>query len=231
MKIEKELGTIAALRELINGFDYGEALVILPKGKDDIELRYMHWEFIPEWIRDAGSLTESRKKGIPLLNATAEKLLSSKMFKDAALKRRCLVPASHFYDWRHYKIPGEKKETAFPYCVKLKDTEYFYMAAIWQPWTDKETGEHLETFAIVTTEANNIMSRVHNKKHRMPVILTEEFAYEWIFADLSEERIHQIASFQYPSEEMDAYTIRKDFKITDDPLAAFEYEMLPSLNY
>jgi len=63
----------------------------------------------------------------------------------------------------------------------------------------------------------------------MPTILTEELAYEWIMNDLSEERIKEIASFQIPSEKMFAHTISKDFKFADDPIAAFEYAELPSL--
>ena len=174
-------------------------------------------------------LKESRKKGIPFLNATAEKLLSSRVFRDAALNRRCLVPATHFYDWRQHKIMNEKKENSFPYCVTLKDYEYFYMAGIWQTWTDKNTGEMMNTFAIVTTQANSLMQQVHNKKRKNAGILTEDLAYEWIFDPLSEERLQQIASFKIPSAEMNAFTIRKDFKMLADTMEPYQYDLLPEL--
>ena len=132
-------------------------------------------------------LKAARKQGIPWLNATSEKLLDSKMFRSAALKRRCLVLATHFFEWRHYKPEGEKKPKAYPYMIELNDANYFYMAGIWQPWTDKETGETMDTFAIVTTRANSFMSEVHNTKKRQPAILNEDLAWEWIMEDISED--------------------------------------------
>ncbi|MEO7444470.1 MAG: SOS response-associated peptidase [Ferruginibacter sp.] len=228
-KIEKELGSQAAIKLLTNGFDYGETIVLRPSGQNDFEIVNMHWEFIPSWIHNLEALKESRKKGIPMLNATSEKLLTSKVFRDAALHRRCLVPASHFFDWRHFAAEGTKKSIAYPYCIKLKEEPNFYMAGIWQTWTDKSTGEVIDCFAIVTTRANNLMAKIHNKKERMPVILTEDLAWEWIFDDLSEERISEISSYQYPESQLHAYTLRKDFKLLADPLEFFEYTELPSI--
>jgi len=60
------------------------------------------------------------------------------------------------------------------------------MVGIWQPWTDKAIGEHVESFAIVTTAANRLMEQVHNSKKRMLTILNEDLAYEWIFGKLDE---------------------------------------------
>jgi putative SOS response-associated peptidase YedK len=231
-QIEKELGTLAALEHLQilkDGFMYSESVVITKKNDNDIEATAMHWEFIPAWIKNDNELIAARKQGIPWLNATAEKLLDSKMFKPAALNRRCLVLATHFYEWRHYKPADTKKAMTYPYVIGTTD-EYFYMAGIWQPWTDKETGEIINTFAIVTTKANDLMQKIHNTKKRMPTILTEDLAYEWIMEDLSEERIKAISAFQLPSENMDAYTIAKDFKIAEDPLQEFIYDDLPVLD-
>ena len=229
-EIEKQLGTLAAMDALRSGFQYDDWEVIR---KDDSgsswEIAKMHWEFIPPWIKNMEELKAARKQGIPWLNATAEKLLESKMFRDAALKRRCLVIASWFFEWRHFKPDTEKKEIAYPYLVSLPDHEYFYMAGIWQPWTDKSTGETMDTFAIVTTSANELMTQVHNKKKRMPTILPEDLAYEWVMGNLTEERIKQIASYQVPSKEMAAYTIKKDFKSQLNPLEPHKFEELPEL--
>jgi putative SOS response-associated peptidase YedK len=103
------------------------------------------------------------------------------------------------------------------------------MAGIWQPWTDRETGETVDGFSIVTTSANELLSQVHNKKKRMPCILTEELAREWIRDGLTEQRILEIATFQYPSSEMEAYTIEKGFRSSDDPARPFPYEELPAI--
>ncbi len=73
------------------------------------------------------------------------------------------------------------------------------------------------------------MEQVHNSKKRQPTILTEDLAYEWIFGGLSEQRITEIATYQIPAEEMQACTIRRDFKEALDPTEAFTYEDLPAL--
>ena len=103
------------------------------------------------------------------------------------------------------------------------------MAGIWQPWTDKVSGEYVESFAVVTTKANKLMEQVHNSKKRMPTILDDDLAYEWLFGDLSEERILEIAKTQFPAEEMHAYTIAKDFREAGDPTKEFIYHDLPLL--
>lgn len=230
--LERRYGLDAAMQVLYDGFRFGELPTIIPDDTfTDIVVKPMHWEFIPVWIKDMTALKEARKQGIPWLNATADKLLESKMFRNAALKRRCLVPATHFFEWRHYKPAGAAKELSYPYIVQMADESPFYMAGIWQPWTDKETGETMDTFAIVTTKANELMLQVHNKKKRMPTILPQDLAWEWIMTkDISEERIQQIASFQLPSEQMQAHPIAKDFKTAADPLCPFEYEDLPELD-
>src|SRR5689334_8627411 len=106
-QIEKELGTLAAMKELEimkDGFRYSNSLIIRKAtDKTDVEIVAAHWEFIPPWIKNMDEVIAARKQGIPWLNATSEKLLDSKMFRPSALKRRCLVLATHFYEWRHYK--------------------------------------------------------------------------------------------------------------------------------
>ncbi|HEU4575550.1 MAG TPA: SOS response-associated peptidase [Chitinophagaceae bacterium] len=232
-QIEKDLGSIAALQELEvlkNGFAYGNAPVLRKSAPGDFEIVPMHWEFIPHWVKTMDDVMAARKQGIPWLNATCEKLLDSKMFRNAALKRRCLVLASYFFEWRSYKPDGAKKEIKYPYAIELNDADYFFMAGIWQPWTDQSTGETLDTFAIVTTSANELMEEIHNTKKRMPVILPEDLAWEWMMEDLSEERIRQIACYQLPAENMYPYSIRKDFKALENPLEPFDYDELPPLD-
>jgi putative SOS response-associated peptidase YedK len=104
------------------------------------------------------------------------------------------------------------------------------MAGIYQPWTDKNTGETIDSFAIVTTAANDLMSKVHNKKKRMPTILSESLAHEWLQEGLIESRIKEIANFQLANEDMEAISIRKDFKTAVHPQEKFVYAELPSLD-
>ena len=232
-KIEKKLGTFLALEELkflFNGFEYGHTPVLRKTTATDFNFELMHWEFIPAWIRSMGEVYKSRKQGIPWLNASSEKLLDSKMFREAALKRRCLVPASHFFEWRNYKPQGAKKEIKYPYCISASEADYFYMAGIWNPFTDKETGETFNCFAIVTTGANQLMTEIHNNKKRMPLILPDELAWRWLMEDLNENEIRELTNFKIAATTLKAYTISKDFKTSTQPLATYQYDDLPPIN-
>ncbi|MBL7750017.1 MAG: SOS response-associated peptidase family protein, partial [Chitinophagaceae bacterium] len=89
------------------------------------------------------------------------------------------------------------------------------------------TGEYVESFAIVTTAANALMEKIHNSKKRMPAILSEDLAWEWLFGNLDEKRITDIAMTPFPAEQMEAYTIAKDFRDSLEPTKRVEYEELP----
>ena len=234
-------------RDLQIGFDYNQSAVLKANvEKNDFDIVQMEWGFIPHYLKTREDVFKMRngykdangkfRPGIITLNAVCEELiLPGKIYKDATLKRRCLVLSTGFFEWRHIfpknKRTGEPLKTAikYPYYISLKDKGYFYMAGIWQPWTDKVTGEHVETFAIITTKANKLMEQVHNSKKRMPTILNDDLAYEWMFEDISENRILEIAATQYPTEEMQACTIAKDFREALEPAKPFEFEDVPAL--
>jgi len=236
-------------RLVIVGFDFGQTTVLKPiEGKEDFEIVQMEWGFLPDPLRwpfietreDAFKIrrgyTDPRGKFIqPLnfLNAVSEELLqANKVYRDAALKRRCIIPSSGFYDWRHVfplnKRTGQPLKTPvkYPYRVMVKDKELFWIAGIWNQWTDAETGETVDTCSIVTTEANLVMSQIHNSKKRMPTMLTDDLAWEWMFGKLDEKRISEIARWQMPWENLKYYTLAKDFLSSADPLAEATYPEL-----
>lgn len=232
---------------LYDGFAYGPVPVLKKvEGKEDFEVTQMEWGFIPDagkypFLETREQVEKFRRgytdargkfhKAYTTLNAVSEELLDKgKWFREAALHRRCLVLSTGFYDWRHIHPKGKrglplKTTEAFPYRVKLKDTEIFYMAGIWEPWTDAETGEYVEAVAIVTTEANALMAQVHNQKKRMPTMLTENLAWDWLFGNLAEKEIKEIAQFKISSEKLEAYTIDKKFKSAEDPTAPFDFKI------
>jgi len=236
-------------RDLQIGFDYSQNAVLKAvPDKEDFDIVQMEWGFIPPYLKTRQDVYNMRngykdaaggfRPPILTLNAVSEELVKpGKIYRDAALKRRCLVLSTGFFEWRHLfptgKKTGKPLKTAvkYPYHIKVKDQEYFYMAAIWQPWTDKETGEYVESFAIVTTSANPLMEQVHNSKKRMPTILDEELAYEWLFGELDEARISAIAKTQFPANRMEACSIAKDFRDTLEPAKHFAYEDLPALEH
>jgi putative SOS response-associated peptidase YedK len=226
-----------------SGFDYKDWPVIRAKNQG-WEIVKMEWGFLPTYVSTREGADKFRKgytdlKGkyhiaMTTLNAKGEELLlPGKMYRDAALNRRCIILVSGFYEWRHIFPIGKrgqplKTSVKYPYNISVKDADYFFIAGIWQPWTDKNTGETIDTLSLVTTKANEIMEQIHNSKKRMPTILTEELANEWL-SEITESRISEIANFQMSSTEMTAYSIRKEFRMESDPLEEFKYPELPTL--
>ena len=220
--ITKELSEIN--RPLQSGFEYGNWTIIKPTN-DGYDLELAHWELIVPWVKNSFEVMKGREK-FNTLNATAERLLESKLFKQPALKRRCLVLSSGFYEWRHYTPEGSKKDIAYPYYITVKEQPYFLMAGIYQPWVDVESGEMMNTFTIVTTKANHLMEQIHNKKKRMPTILNEQQASLWISPNISEQQIMQLASTQIDDHLLNAHTIKKDFRTAENPKQDYDYPEL-----
>lgn len=247
----KNLEKLVASYDFLNtdvliGFDYKEKAVLKRvEGAEDFDLVKMEWGFRAPFMQTEEEIMKWRRgfvdqngqfKQLLTLNAMGEELLlPKKIYRNAALKRRCLILSTGFYEWRHIhhinKRTGLPNKTAekYPYFIKLKEREYFYMAGIWQPWTDQQTGEYVESCAIVTTKANALMEQVHNSKKRMPTILNDDLAWEWMFGNLDEKRITEIALTQYPAEEMQAWSIKKDFLTTLCPADPVVYPELPPL--
>lgn len=234
-------------RDLQVGFDYSfNAVLKRQPDVEDFDIVQMEWGFIPPYLKTREDVNKMRfgykdasgqfRPPITTLNAVSEEMLNAgKIYRDAALHRRCLVLSSGFYEWRHVhrlnKKTGQPLKTAdkYPYFISVKDREYFFMAGIWQPWTDKATGEVVESFAIVTTAANELMEQVHNSKKRMPTILDEDRAWDWLFGDLDEKRIKEIGQYQFPASQMQAHTIAKDFRESINPTEEYKYAELPEL--
>jgi putative SOS response-associated peptidase YedK len=231
--IERQLDALQYTDKSINGFDY-EKWAVIKTFKEGTDWKYapMEWGFIPQTFANAKldtreKVTKWRKgykdpvrgwvKGHTLLNARGDEvLLPGKVFNEAALYRRCLLPTPGFYEARHLPKIGKKgqelKSTeTYPYRILPKSGKPWLMACIWNPWTDAETHEYVETFAIVTTEANALMRHIHNTQKRQPTILPNDLAEEWLFGDLSEKRITEIATYQLAPEEMNYYTVQRKF--------------------
>ena len=237
--IEKEIRNLRLNITAQNGFDYRDWPIIKPlDGGKDFEIKMAHWEYIPNSVQDENDLKRSRQQ-YTWLNARSETLLMTErgklsMFREGALHGRCLVLSTGFYEWHHKakigkvgKYRGEvlKSTDKFPYCIRVKDNpeEYFFMAGVSRVWTNHNRGESADTFAIVTTAANEMMHEIHNAQHRMPTILPDDLAFEWIQEGLSETRIKEIASYQLPSHLMEAWTIAKDFLKKPEPAEPYHY--------
>ncbi len=126
-------------------------------------LSRLRWGLIPAWAKDA--------KGPPMFNARADTITEKPSFREAFVRRRCIVPASGWYEWQQ---AGKAKR---PHLMMRKDGTPLAMAGIWESWTDKATGEVIESVAIVTTEANDLCAAVHD---RMPVLLDPADFPAWL---------------------------------------------------
>jgi putative SOS response-associated peptidase YedK len=183
------------------GFDHDKLPVITNDNPDEVQL--FEWGLIPSWVKDSEKAKEMQSY---TLNAKSETIFEKPSFKQSIKEKRCLILCSGFYEWQ--TIKKGKKKIKIPHYISLKDDELFVFAGIWDSWTDKETGEIHKTYSLITTEANELMSEIHNEKKRMPLILPPELANDWLDNSLNEE---EIKSFFKPFEsgKMKAHTISK----------------------
>ena len=126
------------------------------------KLSYFKWGLIPFWAKDP-------RIGFKLINTRAESIAEKPSFRTAFKKRRCLVPANGFYEWK-------KDQNKTPYRIHFNRDELFAMAGIWETWKDGED-KLVHTFSIITTMPNALMEPIHQ---RMPVILPKEEEQRWL---------------------------------------------------
>lgn len=128
------------------------------------ELVTLRWGLVPYWAKDPSI-------GNRLINARAESVAEKPAYREAYRKRRCLVLADGFYEWR----PGPQGKV--PWFISLASGEPFAFAGLWERWRDRESGEALETATIVTTAARGFIAELHD---RMPVVLSRVQGDRWL---------------------------------------------------
>lgn len=139
------------------------------------ELAMLRWGLVPSWAKDPAI-------GNRMINARAETVAEKPSFRSAYKHRRCAILANGFYEWR------KESNGKTPWFITTEDDSPFAFAGLWESWSDKETGETLQTTTIITADANDFMSSLH---HRMPVILQPDAADRWFSGD--NELIHAVA--------------------------------------
>lgn len=135
------------------------------------DLRVMSWGLIPVWV------TDPKKLGLSTINAKAVTLMEKPMWRTPFKKRRCLVPADGFYEWK--KLDAKTKQ---PYAFGMKDGKPFAFAGLWEHWRSP-AGEERDTYSIITTEPNELTAQIHN---RMPAILKPSDYTRWLHRDDSD---------------------------------------------
>jgi putative SOS response-associated peptidase YedK len=120
----------------------------------------------------------TRKSAFKTINARAETVDSAHSFRSAFKKRRCLIPADGFYEWK--KVTGGK----IPYSIEMKDDSPFVFAGLWEGWRNPETQEWLRTCTIIIGQPNELVAEIHT---RMPVILPPETHERWLTGEAGKE--------------------------------------------
>ena len=163
-------------------------IVRLEAGKRHLAM--VRWGLVPSWAKDL-------KIGTKLINARGETVSEKPSFRSAFKARRCLVPASGFYEW---KGQAESKQ---PYYITLKDRP-MTLAGLWESWRSPK-GEMVESCTIVTTAANRLLAEIHG---RMPVILAPNDIDPWLYPGIETEKLKALFE-PYPARAMTAYPVSK----------------------
>jgi putative SOS response-associated peptidase YedK len=151
---------------------------------------FLRWGLIPSWAKDPSM-------GDRMINARAETVAEKPSFRRALQKRRCLVLADGFYDWK------KEGKTKTPMYIRLQSHEPFGFAGLWETWKSPE-GEAIHSCTIITTTPNTLMESIHN---RMPVILPRAAEAVWLDRSIeAPERLLPLLA-SYPTEAMDAYAV------------------------
>ena len=160
--------------------------------EDNRLVKLMRWGLVPFWAKEPSI-------GYKMINARAETITEKASFKNPLKKKRCLVPASGFYEW----IKTQKKSTKTPLYFRLKSKEPFAFAGLWDEWRQPD-GDKLLSFTIITTGPNELMKPIHN---RMPVILRQKDENIWLDPEITDfDQLVPILR-PYPSDLMEAYEV------------------------
>ena len=165
----------------------GQNLPVITNRKPG-KLSFFKWGLVPYWAKDV-------KIGYKMINSRAETLLEKPSFKNAVQKRRCLVIANGFYEW---KKTGNARQ---PYLICLKDNSLFAFAGLCVYWN--KDGIELSSFSSVTTAPNSLTKPIHN---RMPVILSREHANYWLDESFNPVDLGEICQ-PYPPDFMQAFPV------------------------
>ena len=156
------------------------------------ELASMRWGLIPHWAKE-------RKTGSGVINARAETVAEKPFFRNAFRQRRCLIPATGFYEWKPHN--GGKQ----PYHFQIRKGGLFAFAGLWESWTGQQN-RRVETCAIIVTEANEAISPIHD---RMPVILRPEDFASWLSPANTHPELLQPLLRPCPASWVDSYAVSR----------------------
>lgn len=180
---------------------FNQPLMPVTTNEEPNIIQLAKWPILPNWIRRLEDVMPNLAK---VLNAKSETVFELVSFKDHILPRRCLVWVDGFFEWHWNDEKGKSKTPNFIYS---KDRKPMTFGGIWNTWTDKETGEVIPRFSIITTAANELLTEIHNNGERMPLIIAPEERERWL-SNLTKEEIQEMMK-PYPDGLLTSHTISK----------------------
>jgi putative SOS response-associated peptidase YedK len=179
--------------------------VVVSHSPNSVEM--MKWGLIAPWSPEPKTIFST-------INARSEHIAESKLYRKPLQQTRCIVPANIYYEWK--ATPEGKR----PYLFKLRDNPYMGLAGLYSVWKNRETGEEVKSYTIITVAANELVREVH---HRMPAILDPEYEDLWV-----DSRNHDVTELMeyikpFPTDQMECYPVsseinRASFRVEACPL-------------
>lgn len=183
-------------QDQINGFTFPKTPVI---ASDNTELiQGFQWGLIPEWTE-----TDDIKKFT--LNAKIETVHEKPSFKQVT-HQKCLILSSGFYEWQWLNTSGSKKQK---YLITHQEEALFAFAGIWSTWHHPQNGNQLYTYSMLTTTANDLMSKIHNTKKRMPIVVPRHQEQNW----LHDMPIDEAANFEQLYQAIPIKTVQNQLNL------------------
>ena len=188
----------------LSGFAHNE-LLIYTNESPNIPIPSI-WGLVPHWVKDEN---QKVKLWNSTLNARGESIFEKPSFKKSAESMRCVLYVDGFFEHHHFQ---NKK---YPFLIRQMDNQPIALGGLYSKWVDKNTGEIINSFSIVTTEGNELLSKIHNNpkldEPRMPLILNEETEEIWLRNENSDIFLDEIKSLIKPNLEIQlkAHTVRR----------------------
>ncbi|HKV10588.1 MAG TPA: SOS response-associated peptidase [Thermoanaerobaculia bacterium] len=169
------------------------AVVRVTEPGEPRRLDFLRWGLIPYWAKEASI-------GNRMINARSEGVAEKPAYKHSFKKKRCLIPTDGFYEW---KKEGKAKQ---PYLIRRHDHKPFAFAGLWSTWRDPEKGVPVETFTILTTDANDFIRPLHD---RMPVILEKQDFDLWLDPKFEDAERLQALLQPAPNDILETFPVSK----------------------
>ncbi|WP_078393864.1 SOS response-associated peptidase [Shouchella patagoniensis] len=160
---------------------------------EETKAGFLHWGLIPFWAKE-------KKIGSKMINARAETIDEKPAFKNLLKRKRCLIPANSFYEWKR------EDDSKHPFIIHLTNSKLLTFAGLWDRWIDPATNNTISSCTIITTSPNDFMSSLHD---RMPVILDEGNRQAWLDPSIDDPAQIKSMLLPYNRTHMTAHEVSK----------------------